>query len=59
MDSFDSEELYEHHYFEVEKKHDLIRIDKFLLLRIPNTSRNQIQKSISYGHVFCNNKLSS
>jgi len=57
MDAIDNDELYEHHFFEVEKKHDLIRIDKFLLLRIPNTSRNQIQKSISYGHVFCNNKL--
>ena len=30
MDSVDNEELYEHHFFEVEKKHDLIRIDKFL-----------------------------
>ena len=50
------DELYEHHSFEVERKHDLIRIDKFLLLRIPNTSRNKIQKSIVSGHVFCNNK---
>ncbi len=57
MDLDSNDELYEHHFFEVEKKHDLIRIDKFLLLRIPNTSRTKIQKSISCGHVFCNNKM--
>ena len=45
-------DLYEHHYFKVEKNHDLIRIDKFLLLRLPNTSRTKIQKSISLGYVF-------
>ena len=54
MESILSDELYEHHSFKVEKKHDLIRIDKFLLLRIPNTSRTKIQKSILSGHVFCN-----
>ncbi|MAQ47897.1 MAG: RNA pseudouridine synthase [Flavobacteriales bacterium] len=50
-------EMYEHHFFEVEKNHDLIRIDKFLLLRISNTTRTKIQKSISAGNVFCNNSL--
>ena len=50
------DDLYEHHSFQVEKNHDLIRIDKFLLLRIPNTSRTKIQKSISMGYVFCNNQ---
>ena len=51
MDDTSHDELYEHHFFEVEKKHDLIRIDKFLLLRLPNTSRNKIQKSILSGYV--------
>ena len=50
-------EMYEHHFFEVEKNHDLIRIDKFLLLRISNTTRTKIQKSILAGNVFCNNTL--
>ena len=50
-------EMYEHHFFQVEKNHDLIRIDKFLLLRLPNTTRTKIQKSISAGNVFCNNSL--
>ena len=54
MDEKSNDELYEHHVFEVEKNHDLIRIDKFLLLRLPNTSRTKIQKSISSGYVFCN-----
>tara|TARA_B100000902_G_C27284177_1_gene903498 strand:+ start:1091 stop:2104 length:1014 start_codon:yes stop_codon:yes gene_type:complete len=54
MDEKSNDELYEHHVFEVEKNHDLIRIDKFLLLRLPNTSRTKIQKSISRGYVFCN-----
>ena len=57
MDKSDANQLYEHHVFEVEKKHDLIRIDKFLLLRIANTSRTKIQKSISQGHVFCNEQI--
>ena len=50
-----NEQSHEHHFFEVEKNHDLIRIDKFLLLRLSNTTRTKIQKSISSGHVFCNN----
>jgi 23S rRNA pseudouridine1911/1915/1917 synthase len=50
-------EMYEHHFFEVEKNHDLIRIDKFLLLRISNNNRTKIQKSILAGNVFCNNTL--
>ena len=57
MDDTSHDELYEHHFFEVEKNHDLIRIDKFLLLRLPNTSRNKIQKSILSGCVFCNDCL--
>ena len=57
MDPINQDELYEHYALEVEKKHDLIRIDKFLLLRIPNTSRTKIQKSILLGNVFCNDKI--
>ena len=53
-DKISDSEMYEHHLFEVEKNHDLIRIDKFLLLRLSNTTRTKIQKSISAGNVFCN-----
>ena len=55
MDCLNNSFLYEHHAFQVEKNHDLIRIDKFLLLRLPNTTRTKIQKSINLGYVFCNN----
>ena len=51
-----SADLFEHHSFKAEKKHDLIRVDKFLLLRLANTTRNKIQKNINNGNVFCNNK---
>ena len=53
-DKISDNKMYEHHLFEVEKNHDLIRIDKFLLLRLSNTTRTKIQKSISSGNVFCN-----
>lgn len=51
-----SADLFEHHSFQAEKNHDLIRVDKFLLLRLANTTRNKIQKNINNGNVFCNNK---
>ena len=49
--------LHEHHSFEVDKNHDFLRIDKFLLLRLSNTTRNKIQKTINSGNVFCNEKV--
>ena len=49
------EELIEHHSFLVEKGHEVVRLDKFLMLRLANKSRNRIQNCISNGNVFCNN----
>ena len=40
------EELIEHHSFLVEKGHEVIRLDKFLMLRLANKSRNRIQNCI-------------
>ena len=48
--------LFEHHSFLVEKGHDIIRLDKFLMLRLANKSRNRIQQCIVNGNVYCNNK---
>ncbi len=48
--------LFEHYNFVVEKGHDIIRLDKFLILRLANKSRNRIQQCIINGNVFCNNK---
>ncbi len=46
--------LIEHYNFLVEKGHDIIRLDKFLMLRLANKSRNRIQQCIINGNVFCN-----
>ncbi len=47
--------LIEHYNFLVEKGNDIIRLDKFLMLRLANKSRNRIQQCIINGNVFCNN----
>ena len=38
-------DLWEHHHIEVDKGQVLLRIDKFLVSRIPNTSRTRIQQA--------------
>ena len=55
-DGFKSEEdeLFEHHKFIVDKGQEIIRIDKFLLDRLPNTSRNKIQVAAKNGNVLAN-----
>src|SRR5690554_599189 len=50
-----SEEMYEHYSFTITKGIEIIRIDKFLLSRLPNTSRNRIQNSCKSGNVLVNN----
>jgi 23S rRNA pseudouridine1911/1915/1917 synthase len=40
----DSDELYEHHRIVIDKKQSLLRIDKFLMDRLPHATRNKIQK---------------
>jgi 23S rRNA pseudouridine1911/1915/1917 synthase len=42
----EGDELYEHHRIVVDRGQELLRIDKFLLGRIRNTSRNKIQEAI-------------
>jgi len=45
-DSEGGDELYEHHRIVVDRGQELLRIDKFLLNRLGNTSRNKIQEAI-------------
>lgn len=52
----DQDELYEHHRFIVEKGHMLIRIDKFLINRMPKISRNKIQHACEDGNILVNGK---
>lgn len=48
------EELYEHHRFVADAKQSLLRIDKFLINRIENTSRNKIQNAAKAGNILVN-----
>jgi len=51
-----SEELYERMNLKVDKGQEPMRIDKFLVQRIENASRNKIQKGLENGMVLVNNK---
>lgn len=53
----DEQELFEHQRIVAEKGVALIRLDKFLMNRIENTSRNRIQNAIDAGSVRVNDKL--
>jgi 23S rRNA pseudouridine1911/1915/1917 synthase len=56
--AFEQEEqdLYEHLRVVVDKGQSLLRIDKFLMHRIENASRNRIQNAIDLGNVLVNDK---
>lgn len=58
QDSVEQEEqdLYEHFNIVVDKGQSLLRIDKFLMHRIENASRNRIQNAIDAGSVLVNEK---
>ncbi|WP_426490171.1 RluA family pseudouridine synthase [Hymenobacter sp. 102] len=45
-DSEEEDELYEHHRITADKRQELLRLDKFLLNRLPSTSRTRIQNAI-------------
>lgn len=51
------DELYEHYNFIADKGQEVVRIDKFLLDRMPNTSRNKIQLAAKNGNVLVNEKV--
>ncbi len=51
------DELYEHFKFIADKGQEVVRIDKFLLDRMPNTSRNKIQNAAKNGNVLVNDKV--
>ena len=51
-----SDELYERFSITIDKGQDPVRIDKFLVARIENASRNKLQQAITAGLVLVNNK---
>jgi 23S rRNA pseudouridine1911/1915/1917 synthase len=52
----DEQDLYEHLRVIVDKGQSLLRIDKFLMHRIENASRNRVQNAIELGNVLVNDK---
>lgn len=48
------EELFEHHNIVADKGQKPLRIDKFLMDRLPNASRNKIQIAIKNGYITVN-----
>ncbi len=52
----DSDELYEHHRIVVDKGQALLRVDKFLMDRLANVTRNKLQEAIRSESVQVNDK---
>lgn len=50
----EEEELFEHYKIKADPGQEIVRIDKFLLDRLPNTSRNKIQVAAKNGNVYAN-----
>ena len=50
----ESGELYEHFRFVVDRVQNPLRIDKYLMAKIENASRNRIQNSAHAGNIFVN-----
>ncbi len=53
---FESQELYEHQRFVVDKGQSPMRIDKYLSNLMSNTSRNRIQDAATMGNILVNEK---
>ncbi|MCC7233097.1 MAG: RluA family pseudouridine synthase [Bacteroidia bacterium] len=52
----EQDDLYEHYRFIIDKGQQPLRIDRFLMNRIENTSRNKIQKACDAGSILVNGK---
>lgn len=50
----EEEELFEHYRFDVPKGQALLRIDKYLMLMVPNATRNKIQNAATNGDIYVN-----
>ncbi len=48
------EELFEHHFIKVDAGQELLRVDKFLMDRLPNVTRSKVQSGIKDGFVKVN-----
>lgn len=50
----EEEELFEHYRFRADPGQEIVRIDKFLIDRMPDTSRNRIQVAARNGNILVN-----
>lgn len=57
LDEQEEADLFEHYNIKVDKGQGLLRIDKFLMLRVMHASRNRIQNAIDAGNVLVNNNI--
>ena len=55
-DGEESQELYEHHHILVDKGQAMLRLDKYLFMRLEGISRNKIQTAAKAGCVLVNGK---
>lgn len=55
-DEMENDELYEHHRFEVANGQQPLRVDKFLMNLIENSTRSKIQKAADSGNVKVNDE---
>src|SRR6478735_2384460 len=51
------DELFEHHRIVADPKQSLVRLDKFLMDRLPNVTRTKIQGGITEGFIKVNEKI--
>lgn len=56
VSSDDTEELYEHYRIDVDAGQTALRIDKFLMNRLQNVSRNRLQLALHSGNIIVNQK---
>jgi 23S rRNA pseudouridine1911/1915/1917 synthase len=56
LEGDDVPQLYEHHNIKVDKGQVMMRIDKFILTRISNSTRTKIQQGCDAGNVLVNGK---
>jgi len=53
-EEFEQSELYEHHRLVIEPGQKMMRLDKYLVSRLPSTSRNRIQNASEAGNILVN-----
>ena len=56
VDIGDGRELFEHFRFVADKGQELLRVDKFLALRLQKSSRNRIQQAAQAGCIIVNGR---